>query len=129
MDSKYLQAASEAVVQAAKLNDVQIKQVREYENQIKLMRQSQSEAHKLINQDVSDKKISNIDGNFEKAKVNLNIDKTVAEIELAIRQIFPAWTSTALEAARQYSDKAAQLTVKGSDKLGNGLGILLNTPF
>ena len=129
MDSKYLDLAAQTIIAAAKLNDAQIKQVQGLENQIKLIRASESNAHRLINEDVKTGKLDPNLAIVEKAKVTANVNVEVTQCEQAIKTIFPSWTSNALEAAKQAVNVASVKSVEGSSKMGDILGThVLKTP-
>jgi phenylalanyl-tRNA synthetase alpha subunit len=130
MDSKYLAAASQAIIDAAKLNNEQIMQVKSYEDQIKLVRGAESNAHRLINDDVKSGKLDQNLAIVEKAKVTAEINVQVTTLEQAIRKIFPSWTSNALEAAKKTLNDASNGTIEGSGKAGEILGEhVLKVPF
>jgi hypothetical protein len=130
MNSRYLAAAQTAVIEAAKLNNEQIKAVEALEEQIKLSRATESNAIRAINQDVADKKLTEPEAIVERAKVNAATKVLVTECEQQIRKIFPSWSATTMEALRKGMDKAAVATVQNSAKVGGVLGEhVARTPF
>ena len=127
--SRYLAAASQQAAELAKLNDEQRKIVDEQLAIIKGARRNESNAIRQINKDVQDKKLSQPEAIIEKAQVNAEVLLEVQTAEATIRKYIPSFSESLTGKAKELSDKASHVTVKGADKLGEGLGAVLHTPY
>lgn len=128
MESKYLNAAAQAIVEASKLSEQDRARIQELEGEIKLARAAESNAHRLINDDVKNNKLSPEDALVEKAKVTGVTNVKVKDAETKIRKMNPNWSANALETAKKLADAASHAAVKAADKAGEGVGTVANTP-
>lgn len=129
MDSKYLTAAREAIVAAINERTTNSKKVAELKDRIDLERAAESNAHRLIQMDVTAGRLTESHAIVEKAKATAVTIETIKTIDNDIKTITRESNDSMVESAKKLLNTASAATIKASNVAGSAVGSVAHTPI
>jgi len=128
MASKYYTAAKTNVSNTRQLNEADEKKVKSLEAKINLASDAANQAIKAINNAKKKNELKDYEVIVERAQVEADLTREIGELESQIREIFPAWTSTAREAIAMAMEISSQKIEGAAQTSGLTVGEVLATP-